>query len=116
IELLTIFRPTEPSEPTEPPDPGSRMPDPVTVTLRRWGLRTLGDLARLPADEVAARLGQDGVEWQRLARGQDPAPLVPSVPEERFEQALDLEWPIDGLEPLSFVLARLMEPLSAHLE
>jgi len=41
---------------------------------------------------------------------------VPSVPEERFEQALDLEWPIDGLEPLSFVLARLMEPLSAHLE
>src|SRR5262249_44431926 len=37
-------------------------------------------------------------------------------PEERFEQALDLEWPIEGLEPLSFVLARLMEPLSAHLE
>jgi hypothetical protein len=29
---------------------------------------------------------------------------------------MDLEWPIDGLEPLSFVLARLMEPLSAHLE
>ncbi len=33
------------------------------------------------------------------------------VPEERFEQALDLEWPIEGLEPLSFVLGRLMEPL-----
>ena len=106
LEVLTIFR-TEPPEPTEPP---------VTITLRRWGLRTLGDLARLPADEVAARLGQDGVAWQRLARGEDPAPLVPSVPDERFEQALDLEWPIDGLEPLSFVLARLMEPLSAHLE
>jgi hypothetical protein len=38
------------------------------------------------------------------------------VPEERFEQALDLEWPIEGLEPLSFVLGRLLEPLSAHLE
>ncbi|HEY3162675.1 MAG TPA: DNA polymerase Y family protein [Vicinamibacterales bacterium] len=101
IELLEIFRTAEP---------------PVTITLRRWGLRTLGDLARLPADEVAARLGQDGVAWQRLARGEDPAPLVPSAPDERFEQALDLEWPIDGLEPLSFVLARLMEPLSAHLE
>jgi len=56
------------------------------------------------------------VAWQRLARGEDPGPLVPSVPDERFEQALDLEWPIDGLEPLSFVLARLLEPLSAHLE
>ena len=88
----------------------------MCATLRRWGLRTLGDVAALPPDEVAARLGQEGVAWQRLARGEDPRPLVPSLPEERFEQALDLEWPIEGLEPLSFVLGRLMEPLSAHLE
>ena len=44
----------------------------------------------------------------RIAR-----PLLPAVIEERFEQALDLEWPIEGLEPLSFVLGRLMEPLSS---
>jgi len=86
------------------------------VVFRRWGLRTLGDLAELPPDDVAARLGQPGVQWQRLSRGEDPCPLVPAVPEERFEQALDLEWPIEELEPLSFVLGRLMEPLSAHLE
>jgi protein ImuB len=84
--------------------------------LRRWGLRTLGDLAALPADELAARLGQDGVRWQRLARGEVAAPLVPAVPEERFEQSLDLEWPIEELEPLAFVLGRLLEPLEAHLE
>ena len=112
IDLLAIFRsePKEP-EPNEPSEPIEPIP-----TLRRWGLRTLGDLAALPPEEVAARLGQDGVAWQRLARGEDPVPLVPSVPEERFERALDLEWPIEGLEPLSFVLARLIEPLSAHLE
>jgi protein ImuB len=84
--------------------------------FRRWGLGTLGELAALPADAVASRLGRDGVRWQQLARGEDRAPLVPGMPEERFEQALDLEWPIDGLEPLSFVLGRLMDPLSAHLE
>jgi protein ImuB len=29
---------------------------------------------------------------------------------------MELEWPIDALEPLSFILARLLEPLSASLE
>jgi nucleotidyltransferase/DNA polymerase involved in DNA repair len=86
------------------------------VVFKRWGLRTLGDLVALPADDLAARLGQDGVRWQQLARGEDAIPLVPSVPEERFEQALDLEWPIEELEPLAFVLGRLLEPLEAHLE
>jgi protein ImuB len=88
----------------------------LEVVLKRWGLRTLGDLVALPADELAARLGQEGVRWQRLARGEDAAPLVPAVPEERFEQSLDLEWPIEELEPLAFVLGRLLEPLEGRLE
>src|SRR4249920_222235 len=75
----------------------SNDPNDLLVTLRRWGLRTLGDLAALPPDDVAARLGQAGVDWQRLARGEDPCPLVPAAPEERFERVLDLDWPIDGL-------------------
>jgi protein ImuB len=108
IDLLPIV--ANPAD--NPDDPNG----PNLQTLRRWGLRTLGDLANLPDDEVAARLGQQAVAWQRLARGEDPRPLVPALPEERFEQALDLEWPIEGLEPLSFVLGRLMDPLSAHLE
>jgi hypothetical protein len=83
--------------------------------LRRWGLATLGDLAALPAADLAARLGQAGVALQRLARAADAQPLVPVVDEERFEAALDLEWPIEALEPLSFVLTRLLEPLSAAL-
>jgi protein ImuB len=86
------------------------------VVFKRWGLRTLGDLAVLPADDLAARMGQEGVRWQRLARGEDIEPLVPAVPEERFEQSLDLEWPIEELEPLAFVLGRLLESLEGHLE
>ena len=77
----------------------------------------LGELAALPADARSCAIGRAaGHAWQRLARGEDPRPLRPEVPKERFEQALDLEWPIEGLEPLSFVLGRLLEPLSAHLE
>jgi protein ImuB len=115
IDLLMVIENAEPT----PPHPRTRTVAPsylVVSTFRRWGIRTLGELAALPVDGVAARMGVRGTCWQRLARGEDPRPLRPEVPKERFEQALDLEWPIDGLEPLSFVLGRLLEPLTAHLE
>jgi protein ImuB len=90
--------------------------DSMMETFERWGVRTLGDLAALPSAQLSARLGQAGVRLQRLARGEDTGPLVPLVPEERFEAHLELEWPIEGLEPLSFVLGRLLEPVCVHLE
>jgi protein ImuB len=97
---------------------GSRSgrPEPGIDQFRRWGLRTLGDLATLPSADLSERLGQEGLLWQRWARGEDARPLVPAGAEERFDESLELEWPIEGLEPLSFVLARLFEPLSARLE
>jgi protein ImuB len=85
-------------------------------TLRRWGVKTFAALAALPPGEVYERLGARGVFWQRVARGEDATPLVPWVPEEPFDAVLDLEWPIEGLEPLSFVLGRLLEPLAERLE
>lgn len=84
--------------------------------LRRWGMATLGELGALPARELSARLGQTGVQLQRVACGLDAGPLVPDADVPRFLQHIELEWPIDALEPLSFVLARLLDPLSASLE
>ena len=84
--------------------------------FERWGLRTLGEVAALPPADLSARLGRPGLRWQALARGEDIRPLVPDAAEERFESSMDLEWPIEGLEPLSFVLTRLLEPLSIRLE
>jgi protein ImuB len=76
----------------------------------------LGELAALPSRDLSARLGRRGLMWQLIARGQDLGPLVPTLAEERFESSIELEWPIEGLEPLSFVLTRLLEPLSTRLE
>src|SRR5262245_14537275 len=84
--------------------------------LKQWGIRTLGEFAALPSSDLAARLGRQGLGWQTLARGEDTRPLVPSRADERFEATLELEWPIEGLEPMSFVLTRLFEPLSTRLE
>jgi protein ImuB len=84
--------------------------------LTKWGIRTLGALTALSGPEIHERLGERGAYWQSLARGMDARPMVPWVDEVPFEAALELEWPIEGLEPLSFVLARLLEPLSERLE
>ena len=84
--------------------------------LKRWGMRTLGELAALPPAELSSRLGQHALAWRAIARGEDAAPLVPTLSEERFESSLELEWPVEDLEPLSFVLTRLLEPLSVRLE
>ena len=89
---------------------------PALTVFRTWGIKTLGELAALPSADLAARLGVEGLAWQAIARGEDRRPLVPTAPDERFEASLDLEWPIEGLEPLSFVLTRLLEPLSTRLE
>jgi protein ImuB len=84
--------------------------------FNKWGIRTLGALTALSGPEIHERFGERGAYWQSLARGIDARPMVPWVDEVPFEAALELEWPIEGLEPLSFVLARLLEPLSERLE
>jgi protein ImuB len=85
-------------------------------TFERWGIATLGDLAALPVAALSSRLGRRGVALHRLARGLDPQPFVPDADTPRFIGRLELEWPIEALEPLSFVFARLLEPLSVSLE
>jgi protein ImuB len=88
----------------------------AVFAFKKWGLKTLGEVAALPAADLVSRLGRRALEWQAIARGDDIRPLVPTLAEERFESSLELEWPIEGLEPLSFVLTRLLEPLSTRLE
>ena len=83
--------------------------------FRRWGLVTLGDLAALPAVGLAERLGPDGPRLRRMARGEDDVPLAATPRPQPFECTLELEWPVDGLEPLSFLLGRVLEPLCAGL-
>jgi protein ImuB len=88
----------------------------AVAAFTRWGLKTLGEIAALPSADLSARLGRQGLVWQAIARGEDVRPLVPDAAEERFESSMELEWPIEDLEPMSFVLTRLLEPLSVRLE
>jgi protein ImuB len=87
----------------------------LAATLQRWGIRCIGDLAALPASAVGARLGAEGVQLVRQARGEDEYPLVPRPLPLYFEEGIDLDYGIDGIEPLLFVLRGLLDRLTARL-
>jgi protein ImuB len=83
--------------------------------LDRWGIRTLHALAALPSIALSERLGQQGLRLQQLARGAASRTLVPIEAPLIFAEAVELEYPIVLLEPLAFVLNRLLEQICARL-
>ncbi|MDQ6677789.1 MAG: hypothetical protein M3Z09_10890 [Acidobacteriota bacterium] len=92
--------------------PGS--PEAAEV-LDAWGIRTLGELAALPPLGVAARLGSEGTHLQNLAQGQAGRQLRLLEDPLRFEDELESEDPVELLEPLSFLLSRLLNEICARL-
>jgi protein ImuB len=83
--------------------------------LDRWGIRNFRALAALPEIALSERLGQEGIRLQQLARGCSSRSLVPVEPPLVFEEAIELEYPLVLLEPLAFLLARLLDQLCARL-
>jgi protein ImuB len=87
----------------------------LRAAFRRWGTRTAGAVAALPARAVALRLGPEGQAVARLARGEDDEPFVPALPPDALEEAIDLDYPVHELEPLAFVLRGLIDRALARL-
>jgi protein ImuB len=85
-------------------------------TLNRWGIRKFRDLIALPAASLSERLGQRGLELQRKAAGIGKRTLVPSDPPLIFEEVMELEFPLVLLEPLAFLLNRMLDQLCARLQ
>ena len=84
-------------------------------TLERWGIRRFQDLAALPPLGIAERLGEEGLRLRELARGEAERKLTPLEEPSRFEEELELEYPVELLEPLEFLLARLLNGLTTRL-
>ncbi len=84
-------------------------------TLSRWGVRNLSALAALPEVALSERLDQQGLRLQQLARGAASRTLVPVEAPPVFEEAIELEYPIMLLEPLAFLLHRLLEQICQRL-
>ena len=87
----------------------------ILETLERWGVRTCAALAALPVLQLSERLGQEGVRLQELARARSARPIVLAQPAIYFEETMELEDAVDELEPLAFLLGRLLNQLCARL-
>lgn len=86
-----------------------------TSVLRRLGVHTLGEFARLPASRVLSRFGALGQQAHRLARGLDAAPAAGARPEPDLTSAIDLDPPVQRLDVATFAARRLAEDLHRQM-
>jgi protein ImuB len=87
----------------------------LAAMLASWGLRQIGDLAALPAGAVTHRLGPAGARLVRRACGEDDEPLRCRPAPRSFIEATDLDYAIEQLTPLLFLLRRLADRLVSRL-
>jgi len=95
---------------------GAIDPEPQALALlRRIGVRTLGELMRLPRAGVAARFGQGLLRDLDRALGQAPEPRVFFQPPERFSTQLELPAPAIEADRVLFAARRLLLQLEGFL-
>jgi protein ImuB len=80
-------------------------------TFAIWGIRTLGELAALPEADLIARLGAQARVWRDLARGVAPHTFQPIEPEFTLKEFFEFETPVEQMDSLLFMGARMIDCL-----
>ncbi len=83
--------------------------------LEDWGIRTVGEFLKLPAEGSVERLGAEAARLRGRAGGRARRVLRLVRPAERLFEAFDFESAIETTEPLLFLLRRFADGLSARL-
>jgi hypothetical protein len=81
------------------------------AALGPWGIRNLGELAALPETALVSRIGHQGKRLQRLAVEREDHLLLPQDPSFVLSEHVELDGPLDSLEPLLFILSPMLETL-----
>src|SRR5438132_12507481 len=87
----------------------------IFTILHKWGIHTVGQLAALDKEQLAARLGPEAVRMWERANGQSNRLLKLVRPPESFDESFEFENEIETAEPLLFMLRRFLEQLSLRL-
>jgi len=84
-------------------------------TFYRLGVKTLGQFAILPDQEVVERFGSEGLKFLKLARGEEDEPLKPKIFDEEESQTKDLESPLETQIGILFYVNSILEKQLSHL-
>ena len=84
--------------------------------LEQWGILRLGALAALSRQEIGKRLGEEGVALWDRARGRDSRLLKVTPLPEKFEERYEFEQEQERLDPILFILRRILVSLCFRLE
>jgi protein ImuB len=87
----------------------------LAEVLRNWGITNCGSLAALPVLSLSECVGQEGVRLHSIASGKGNRALILAEPSHIFEEFLELDDAVEELEPLSFLLGRLLDQLCARV-
>ena len=87
----------------------------ILAVLHKWGIHTLGQLAALDKEQLAARLGPEAIGMWKRANGKSQRLLKLVRPPESFEESFEFENEIETAEPLLFMLRRFLEQLAVRL-
>jgi protein ImuB len=84
--------------------------------LSELGVKRLGELASLPGEAVADRIGVEGAEARRLARGEDGAGVQARRPPAEIAETLEFPEPVANEHTLAHAFAALVERALARGE
>jgi protein ImuB len=87
----------------------------MAQVFESWGIYTLDQLANCPKPASPNASDPHGVYLQQLARGAIHRPLKIFQPETTYEDRIELDHPVSLLEPLLFLIARLLNDQCARL-
>ena len=87
----------------------------VFAILHKWGIHTIGQLAALDKEQLAARLGPEAIRMWERANGRSNRLLKLIRPPESFQESFEFEREIETAEPLLFMLRRFLEQLAVRL-
>ncbi len=84
------------------------------ATFALWGISTLGELAALPEADLVARMGPKARMWQALARGEREHTFEPIEADFALEEFCEFETPVEQIDSLLFVGARMIDCLATR--